>query len=109
MKCSVIDECRCFAYDDVPKPREQQFCGVRRGGKVLHCPESDCCAGGCPGQTPGTGAREPFRIIERPDSEHTTSLEDLRNRVNFKKSLLPDDIRFYMAIILMLLLVVFTT
>ncbi|AFC35036.1 hypothetical protein OtV6_128 [Ostreococcus tauri virus RT-2011] len=68
MVCSIIDECRCFAYDDVADPRKSQFCGVRRGPNVMACPENDCCAGGCPGQVPGLIPREPFRIIERPSS-----------------------------------------
>ena len=58
MVCSIIDECRCFAYSDVSNPKTQQFCGVRRGPNVIPCPEEECCAGGCVG--------EPFRIIERP-------------------------------------------
>ena len=66
MVCSIIDECRCFAYDDVADPKKSQFCGVRRGPHVVACPESTCCAGGCPGQVPDLEPREPFRIIERP-------------------------------------------
>lgn len=66
MVCSIIDECRCFAYDDVADPKKSQFCGVRHGPDVVACPESTCCAGGCPGQVPGLEPREPFRIIERP-------------------------------------------
>lgn len=54
MVCNVIDECRCYAYDDDRK----QFCGVRRGPYVIPCPP-DCCAGGCSGKIP-------FRIIPRP-------------------------------------------
>jgi len=57
MVCNVIDECRCYVYEGETK----QFCGVRRGPKVLPCPE-DCCYGGCPDD----GSRPPFRIIERP-------------------------------------------
>jgi len=68
MVCSIIDECRCFAYDDVADPKKSQFCGVRRGPHVVACPENECCAGGCPGQVPGLTPREPFRIIERPSS-----------------------------------------
>jgi hypothetical protein len=68
MVCSIIDECRCFAYDDVADPKKSQFCGVRRGPHVAKCPEKDCCAGGCPGQVTGLTPREPFRIIERPSS-----------------------------------------
>ena len=68
MVCSIIDECRCFAYDDVADPKKSQFCGVRRGPHVVACPESTCCAGGCPGQVPGLTPREPFRVIERPSS-----------------------------------------
>jgi hypothetical protein len=66
MVCSIIDECRCYAYDDVVEPNKSQFCGVRRGPRVIACPESTCCSGGCPGQIPGLKPREPFRIIERP-------------------------------------------
>ena len=54
MVCNVIDECRCYAYEDDKK----QFCGVRRGPHVLPCPK-DCCAGGCSGKIP-------FRFIPRP-------------------------------------------
>ena len=65
MVCSIIDECRCYAYNDVQEPKKTQFCGVRRGPHVVPCPESDCCAGGCPGEVSGLTPREPFRIIER--------------------------------------------
>ena len=65
MVCSIIDDCRCFAYDDVD-PKRIQFCGVRRGPNVVPCPEKECCAGGCPGQVPNLTPREPFRVIERP-------------------------------------------
>ena len=61
MVCNVIDECRCYAYDDVKNPKKEQFCGVRRGPDVIPCP-SGCCAGGCPGKYPS----QPFRIIKRP-------------------------------------------
>lgn len=57
MVCDVIENCRCYAY----KGEVGQFCGVRKGPKVLPCP-SDCCAGGCPDD----GSREPFRYIDRP-------------------------------------------
>jgi len=65
MVCNVIDECRCFAYSDVPDPKQTQFCAVRRGPNIVSCP-SECCAGGCPGQMTGILPREPFRIIDRP-------------------------------------------
>jgi hypothetical protein len=64
MNCNVIEECRCFAYSDVTDPKQVQFCGVRKGPKVLPCP-SGCCSGGCPGDFP----KEPFRIIDRPTYE----------------------------------------
>ena len=57
MVCSLIDECRCYAYED----EQKQFCGVRRGPVVEPCQE-DCCFGGCPDD----GSRQPFRIIQRP-------------------------------------------
>jgi hypothetical protein len=57
MVCNVIEECRCYAY----KGEIKQFCGVRKGPKVLPCPK-DCCAGGCPED----GTRQPFRFIDRP-------------------------------------------
>jgi hypothetical protein len=60
--CSVIDECRCYTYSDVPDPKKYQFCGVRRGSVVVACPEEECCDGGCPGEYP----KEPFRILDRP-------------------------------------------
>ena len=65
MVCSIIDECRCYAYSDVSDPKKTQFCGVRRGPNVVPCPEEECCAGGCPGDFP----REPFRIINRPTND----------------------------------------
>ena len=68
MVCNVIEECRCYAYDDVYNPRAIQFCGVRKGPKVLKCP-AECCAGGCPGQDPNVKPREPFRIIKYPEPE----------------------------------------
>jgi len=61
MVCNVIEECRCYAYDDVRNPKKEQFCGVRKGPYVIPCPK-DCCAGGCPGKIP----KQPFRIIKRP-------------------------------------------
>ena len=61
MVCNVIEECRCYAYDDVRNPKKEQFCGVRKGPHVIPCPK-DCCAGGCPGKIP----KQPFRIIKRP-------------------------------------------
>lgn len=61
MVCSIIDECRCYAYSNVSDPKKEQFCGVRRGLNVIPCPEETCCDGGCPGKYP----KEPFRIIER--------------------------------------------
>ena len=67
MVCSIIDECRCYAYSDVPDTKRFQFCGVRRGSVVVACPEEECCDGGCPGNTP----KEPFRILDRP--EHNTT------------------------------------
>ena len=57
MVCNVIEECRCYAYKGVT----EQFCGVRKGPRVLPCP-GDCCAGGCP----ENGSRQPFRFIDRP-------------------------------------------
>lgn len=72
MVCSIIDECRCFAYSDVADTKKSQFCGVRRGPHVVPCPESTCCAGGCPGQVSKIEPREPFRIIERPSSQQKT-------------------------------------
>jgi|TARA_B100001142_G_scaffold93200_1_gene94918 hypothetical protein len=60
MVCSLIDECRCYSYEDDKK----QFCGVRRGPDVLPCDE-DCCFGGCPDD----GSRVPFRIIKRPEKK----------------------------------------
>ena len=70
MVCNVIDECRCYAYEDDMK----QFCGVRRGPHVLPCPP-DCCAGGCSGKIP-------FRIIPRPKPpKHVTSFRDMDMKV----------------------------
>ena len=64
MVCNIIDECRCYAYSDVDDTKRRQFCGVRRGPRIEACP-SDCCKGGCPGQS-NREYREPFRIIDRP-------------------------------------------
>ena len=94
MVCSIIDECRCFAYDDVADPKKSQFCGVRRGPHVVECPENDCCAGGCPGQVPNLTPREPFRVIERPSRSFG------RSQVN------PE---IYMLIILIMFSVLFLT
>ena len=91
MVCSIIDECRCFAYDDVVNPKKTQFCGVRRGPRVALCPESTCCAGGCPGQVAGLSPREPFSIIERPSSSSEFSP------------------KFYMLVLLLLLSILFLT
>lgn len=57
MVCNVIENCRCFAY----RGNRKQFCGVRKGPRVLPCPE-DCCFGGCPDD----GSRQPFRILDPP-------------------------------------------
>ena len=57
MVCDVIEPCRCYAYKD----EKEQWCGVRKGHRVLPCP-GDCCAGGCPDD----GSRQPFRYIDRP-------------------------------------------
>lgn len=65
MVCNIIDNCRCYAYEDEPNPMSNQFCGVRRGPDVYPCP-ADCCAGGCPGQSKTDTPRHPFRIIQRP-------------------------------------------
>lgn len=69
MVCNIIDECRCYAYSNASDVKKQQFCGVRRGPNVESCP-SDCCAGGCPGQS-SRESREPFRVIDRPPREMT--------------------------------------
>lgn len=55
MVCNVIDECRCYQL----KGNMNQFCGVRRGERVVRCP-NDCCFGGCVSD----GSRAPFRIID---------------------------------------------
>ena len=57
MVCDVIEPCRCYAYKD----EKEQWCGVRKGLRVLPCP-ADCCAGGCPDDR----SRQPFRYIDRP-------------------------------------------
>lgn len=72
MVCDFIDECRCYAYSDVSDTKRYQFCGVRRGPRIIDCPV-DCCPGGCPGNGNNIEPREPFRIIKRPQtSEHST-------------------------------------
>jgi len=76
MVCSIIDECRCYAYSDVSDPKKTQFCGVRRGPNVVPCPEEECCAGGCPGDFP----KQPFRILERPVDKRGRNLLDYNSR-----------------------------
>jgi hypothetical protein len=72
MVCNVIEDCKCYAYTDVIDAKKYQFCGVRKGPKVLPCP-SDCCVGGCPGDFP----KEPFSIIERPATKTFTDNRNL--------------------------------
>ena len=85
MVCNVIEECRCYAYDDVRNPKKEQFCGVRKGPHVIPCPK-DCCAGGCPGKIP----KQPFRIIKRP---HLKKSEKGLNQMTIK-------VLMYLAVIL---------
>jgi len=85
MVCNVIEECRCYAYDDVRNPKKEQFCGVRKGPHVIPCPK-DCCAGGCPGKIP----KQPFRIIKRP---HPKKSEKGLNQMTIK-------VLMYLAVIL---------
>lgn len=68
MVCNVIDECRCYQLRGNPN----QFCGVRRGERVLRCPE-DCCFGGCVSD----GSRPPFRYLEVPEIIDTEPLKSL--------------------------------
>lgn len=58
MVCDVIENCRCYAYTG----ETEQWCGVRKGSKVLRCP-TDCCVGGCTDD----GSRQPFRYIDKPN------------------------------------------
>ena len=77
MVCNVIEECRCYAYDDVRNPKKEQFCGVRKGPHVIPC-QKDCCAGGCPGKIP----KQPFRIIKRPNTKKSrTGLNQMEIKV----------------------------
>ena len=77
MVCNVIEECRCYAYDDVRNPKKEQFCGVRKGPHVIPCPK-DCCAGGCPGKIP----KQPFRIIKRTNTKKSrTGLNQMEIKV----------------------------
>ena len=77
MVCNVIEECRCYAYDDVRNPKKEQFCGVRKGPHVIPCPK-DCCAGGCPGKIP----KQQFRIIKRPNTKKSrTGLNQMEIKV----------------------------
>ena len=77
MVCNVIEECRCYAYDDVRNPKKEQFCGVRKGPHVIPCPK-DCCAGGCPGKIP----KQPFSIIKRPNTKKSrTGLNQMEIKV----------------------------
>ena len=66
MVCNVIDDCRCYQLRGNPN----QFCGVRRGDRVLRCPE-DCCFGGCVSD----GSRPPFRYLDVPDIVDTKPLK----------------------------------
>jgi hypothetical protein len=68
MVCNVIDECRCYQLRGNPN----QFCAVRRGDRVLRCPE-DCCSGGCVND----GSRPPFRYIDIPDIVNTEPLKTM--------------------------------
>ena len=68
MVCNVIDECRSYQLRGNPN----QFCAVRRGERVLRCPE-DCGAGGCVGD----GSRQPFRYIDIPDMIDTEPLKTM--------------------------------
>ena len=95
MVCSIIDECRCYAYSDVSDPKKTQFCGVRRGPNVVPCPEEECCAGGCPGDFP----KQPFRIIERPSNK----VESLFSNYNSR------DYAFLILVTLTVLFLVFMT
>ena len=88
MVCGVIDECRCYAYTHEFEPRKKQFCGVRRGPHVSEC-LSECCAGGCPGQTKGVEPREPFRIVKRHFKE------GMYDRMSFTDKLLKMDNSFF--------------
>lgn len=65
MVCDVIEDCKCYAYSDVLNTKAVQFCGTRKGTRIVPCP-AECCADGCPGQNRKVEPREPFRIIERP-------------------------------------------
>lgn len=76
MVCSIIDECRCYAYSDVSDPKKTQFCGMRRGPNVVPCPEEECCTGGCPGDFP----KEPFRIIERLSNKEENLFSNYNSR-----------------------------
>ena len=67
MVCNVIDECRCYQL----KGNTNQFCGVRRGERVVRCPD-DCCFGGCVSD----GSREPFRIINFNDSSSSSIVKE---------------------------------
>lgn len=59
MVCDVIEDCKCYAF----RGDKRQFCGVRKGPKVLLC-SSDCCHGGCTDD----GSRPPFRYIDREEA-----------------------------------------
>ena len=95
MVCSIIDECRCYAYSDVKDPKKTQFCGVRRGPNVVPCPEEECCAGGCPGDFP----KEPFRVIERPSNKEEKLFSNYNSR----------DYAFLILVILTVLYLIFMT
>ena len=95
MVCSVIDECRCYTYSDVPDPTQFQFCGVRKGPKVVACPEEECCDGGCPGNYP----KQPFRILERPTDKENDTFSNYN----------PRDYAFLILVTLSVLFIVFMT
>lgn len=73
--CKVIDECRCFQL----KGNSGQFCAVRRGDRVIQCPE-ECCFGGCVED----GSRPPFRYIGVPDMLNKKSLIAAKEKDAFK-------------------------
>jgi len=77
MVCNVIDECRCYQLRGNPN----QFCAVRRGERVLRCPE-DCCAGG----GGSDGPRQPCWYIDVPGKDGTERPKKMEHGQGFNNT-----------------------
>lgn len=62
--CDIIDECRCYAYNDSKSPKGEQVCGIKKHGSIHPC-KPGCCPGGCSGQCKDVPDREPYGTGEK--------------------------------------------